>query len=74
MQYCFNNFFYLHMASNYRPNGLVLQAHFVKFWVGPSWHETAILPKPIALLFPFPYLALVSLLSEHGSLVMEGNT
>ena len=63
MHYCFNKFFYLNMESNYRPNGLTS---------APSWHETAILWfNP--LLFYFPYLA-VSLLSEHDSLTMEGNT
>ena len=65
MHYCFNEFFYLHIASNYRTNGLTsAPSSFVKFWVGPNWHETTILPfNP--LLFYSPYLA-VSLLSDGG--------
>ena len=32
---------------------LLLQAHFVKFLVSPSWHETAILPfNPLLFYFP----------------------
>ena len=63
MHYFFNKFFYLHMASNYRPNGLTSAS-------SPSWHETAVLPFNL-LLLNFPYLA-ISFVGFHWLIPSNG--
>ena len=66
MHYCFNKFFYLHMASNYRPNGLSAPRSFCQILGGPKLTRNGHFAlQPIALLFPLSGLLLSSVSMVH---------
>ena len=57
MHYCFNEFFYLYMASNYRPNGYKCSKLICQILGGPKLTRKGHFAlQPIALLFPLSLL------------------